>query len=783
MKYTLIVLHLLFGAVGFSQLNSNLNMDSLAHFNYVQLHDTYLNDVWGHVDNTGKEYALVGARKGISIVDVSNPINPIEIYWEAGEESIWRDINTWQNLAYVTTEAESGLLIIDMNSLPNAGGITSKYYYGPLGNEWKSAHTLYIDSAGYAYIFGANRGNGGVIILDIHTDPMNPIEVGVFDDWYCHDGFVQNDTMYLAHIAEGFFSIVDITDKANPVLLGTKTTHSTFTHNIWVTPNGKFAYTTDEVSGAFIGAYDISDPTNIIEVDLIQNSPGKGVIPHNVHWMNDYLITSYYSDGVVVFDASRPHNLVKVADFDTYPTQTTGFDGCWASYPFLPSGIILAADITGGLFIANPTYIRASYLEGEVRNQSDNSLLSNVKVSIQNNDHIEFSKNDGKYATGIVGIQTVNLTFFKVGFYPKYFQLDLNQGEVTVLNVMLEPIPQYNLKVIVKEKGTETKILDADVRVISSLTENEGKTNGLGELNFSLFYEENYEIQVGKWGFITKCYDQEINTSTNTLTIELEPGIYDDFTFDNSWTIFFDQTTQGFWERGKPNPTITNSAPGIDSDSDCGEYAFVTGNNPNISPDVDFLKNGAVFLYSPIFDLSDGKNPFIHYERWFYTFHGAIPYDDTLEIRISNGLETVSLDKLGFADSTFFKWNKKSFYLPDYISLTQTMQVQVVVSNFAPQINITEAGFDNFFMDSYDHFAYIIDSTSLELKIYPNPMKDMVKVLNIGIGKTISIYDLHGKLVFSDVITNQIHEINVENLRNGIYFLRSEDLNYKLIKN
>jgi choice-of-anchor B domain-containing protein len=783
MKNKLFFLSLFCSFWGFPQLNPRLNMDSLAHLNYVELHDTYLNDVWGHIDVSGKEYALVGTRKGTSIVDVSIPTNPVEIFWEPGDESIWRDVNTWQNYAYVTTEAESGLLIIDMNSLPDETGLTTKYYSGPLGNEWQSAHTLYIDSAGYAYIFGANRGNGGVIILDIHTDPLNPIEVGTFDNWYCHDGFVQNDTMYLAHISEGFFSIVDITDKSNPILLGTKTTHNTFTHNIWTSPDGKFAYTTDEVSGAFVGAYDISDPTNIIELDLIQNSPGKGVIPHNVHFMNDFLITSYYSDGVVVFDASRPHNLVKIAEFDTYPTQTPGFDGCWASYPYLPSGIILAADITEGLFIANPTYVHASYLEGEVRNQNDNTLLSNVKITINNNEHIEFSKNDGKYATGIVGSQNVNVDFFKVGFYPKTVEIDLTEGELTVLNVLLEPIPQFNLKVIVKEKGNETKILNADVRLISSLTENEAKTNGLGEVNFSLFYEENYEIFVGKWKYKTLCFNQVINLETNTLTVELEKGIYDDFTFDNSWTTFFNGATQGFWERGKPNPTSSNSAPGVDSDSDCGEFAFVTGNNPSLSPDADFLLNGSVFLYSPIFDLSDGKTPYIHYERWFYNYHGAIPYNDTLIISISNGLETVIIDKQGSVNSTFFKWNKKSFYLPDFITLTSTMQVQVSVDNSPPGINITEAGFDNFFMDAYNHYAPIEDSISTDFKIYPNPFQDVIKIQNSNLNQKWEIFDLSGKIVYSTVSIEPNFQIDLRFLRNGIYFLKSEQGVFKVLKN
>src|SRR3989338_5936888 len=270
-----------------------------------------INDVWGYVDELGNEYGLIGAEKGTSVVDLSDPSNPTEIFWEPGMESIWRDLKSFGDYAYITTEASNGLLIIDLTPLPASTVLPTTLYTGPVSTPWQSAHNLYIDEFGYAYIFGSNRGNGGVIILDVATDPMNPIEVGVFDDWYVHDGYVQNDTMYLAHISDGFMSIVDVTDRSNPVLLGTKTTPSTFTHNIWTRADGQYAFTTDEVSGGFVGAYNVSDPANIVEVDRIQSSPGSGVIPHNTHVLGNYLITSWYSDGVVIHDATYPYNLIE----------------------------------------------------------------------------------------------------------------------------------------------------------------------------------------------------------------------------------------------------------------------------------------------------------------------------------------------------------------------------------------------------------------------------------------------------------------------------------------
>jgi choice-of-anchor B domain-containing protein len=182
---------------------SQLNMTELGYLDIPDMHGLKLNDIWGYVDEEGNEYALVGAQNGLSIVDVTDPTNPTEIKWFWGSESIWRDIKTVGDYAYVTTEAEAGLWIIDLSPLPESTDLPISTYSGPEGNEWYTAHNLYADD-GFVYIFGAGRDNGGTIILDVTTDPMNPIEVGVFDNWYVHVGYVRDYVGYFGNIFEGF---------------------------------------------------------------------------------------------------------------------------------------------------------------------------------------------------------------------------------------------------------------------------------------------------------------------------------------------------------------------------------------------------------------------------------------------------------------------------------------------------------------------------------------------------------------------------------------------------
>ena len=760
-------------------VSAQLNMDSIANLDYNVLHGTELNDVWGYEDELGNEYALVGAVKGTSVVDISTPSSPVEIFWEPGMQSIWRDLKTNGDYAYVTTEAENGLLIIDLSPLPASTALTTNYYTGPLGQEWESAHNLYIDESGYAYIFGANRGNGGVIILDVFTDPLNPIEVGVFDDWYAHDGYVQNDTMYLGHIYDGIISIVDVTEKSNPILLGTKTTPSNFAHNIWASDDGQFVYTTDEVSGAFIGAYDVSDPANIVEVDRVQSSPGAGVIPHNTHVLGDHIITSYYSDGVVVHDVTYPYNMIEVGHYDTYPQQTTSYDGCWGAYPFFSSGLVIATDITEGLFVLNPTYIQAAYLEGIVTDANTSNPLNQVAIELVGDVQTASSNNTGFYATGIATAGTYDVTYSKVGYFPQTFSVSLVNGVIANQDVQLVPIPPYNLNINVLEEGTGNPISGADVRLVYTLITHDGVTNGIGEESLTLFYQDNYQIQIGKWGYQTYCNSQFIDNSTGQITVSLRKMIYDDFTFDYGWSVAGTAST-GNWERGFPYGTDSGSAPLGDVINDCGDYAFVTGNSMLQTPDSDDVDEGTTSLISPVIDLSTYTDPYVNYSRWFYNFYGPLAVDDTLRVMVSNGTQTVEIDKTGSLGSVQGQWIEKSIRISDYILLTSTMQFFFNTSDENPNINITEAAVDRFFI--VEDFELGLNELKAEIQVYPNPVQNVLTIKSNVVNTDYSIVSIEGTIVRRGNINSELTTVELGELKNGVYFLSIADEVHKIIK-
>ena len=759
---------------------AQLNVDSLSHINYQQLHAANLNDVWGYVDELGNEYALVGTSKGTSIVDVTDPANPVEVFWLPGSESIWRDPSSFGDYAYVTTEAEDGMLIIDLGPLPQSTNLTTTLYTGPTNNPWQSAHTCFVDEFGYAYVFGANRGNGGVIMLDVFTNPMAPVEVGVFDNWYCHDGYVRNDTMYLSHVYDGFLSIVDVSNKAIPQLLGTKTTPSSFTHNSWPSTNGQFVFTTDEVSGAFIAAYDISDPTNIVEVDRIQNSPGSGVLPHNTHVMGDYLITSYYSDGIVVHDITYPYNMIKVGQYDTYVGQTVSYDGCWGVYPFFPSGTTVAADITNGLFVLGPQYEKASYLEGDITDANTTLALQNVAVHILPNDQTDYSAINGHYATGMLIQGSVQVEYSKVGYFPVIETVNLLQGQITIHDVQLVPIAPFNLTVVVTEQGTGNLISNSQIKLVHPLIEHLGITNGIGEEDFVLFYQQNYRVHVGKWGCRSICFDTVIDQNTSVLAIELPIGYYDDFEFDFGWGIVGAATT-GSWERGIPNPTSSGSAIGDDASFDCGTFAYVTGNDINLHPDFDDLDQGETILTSPPMDLSAYTNPYFNYSRGFYCYYGPYLVDDTLKIYASNGTTTVLIDQVGAPQGNPMAWESKSIALLGLLPITNSMQISIHISDEDPNVNITEAAFD-YFTVTNSNVAEVPMMNKSTMFAYPVPMNDKVNLVGLTINQDLRLFDATGQLLANYTVNSENMTFDLSAFQNKVFIFVHGNQTLKVMK-
>lgn len=428
MKKLLLILFTLGQLTVFSQKNMNF----LGNLAYNQK----INDIWGYTDSNNNEYALVGGTTMTSIVSVTDPNNPIELFRIEGDTSIWRDIKTFNEFAYVTNETGGGLLIIDLSDLPNS----IDYQRWTVGTyDYQKAHNIFIDENGIAHIFGSNIKNQGDFMLDLNfSNRFEPPYYGIYDDRYCHDGYVKNNILWTSEIYQGDFSVVDISNPTNTTIISRQQTSTNFTHQCWLSDDNNYLITTDEKPGAFVDIYDVSDINNIELLDKYQSSPDDNVIPHNSFFLgNDYFFNSYYRDGITLVDATRKTNLVEVGNYDTSPFPSDeGFQGSWGVYPYLPSGNILASDREEGLFIVSVNYQRACYLEGSIIDTSSFLPINDVKVEIVGSKQIKHSKFDGSYAIGIV-----DSGFYDIRFSLPHCQtiivsgIELKKGIVTNLDV------------------------------------------------------------------------------------------------------------------------------------------------------------------------------------------------------------------------------------------------------------------------------------------------------------------------------------------------------------
>ena len=146
---------------------ANFNVSQISNLRY----DETLSDVWGWVDSTGREYAIVGVNTYTSVVSLEDPANPEELVRIPGARSIWRDMKSFGNYVYVVADqGTDGVLVINMENAPET--ITWNFWQPELdtlgiNNTLEKCHNLYIDENGYAYLSGCNVNNGGVIILDV----------------------------------------------------------------------------------------------------------------------------------------------------------------------------------------------------------------------------------------------------------------------------------------------------------------------------------------------------------------------------------------------------------------------------------------------------------------------------------------------------------------------------------------------------------------------------------------------------------------------------------------
>jgi choice-of-anchor B domain-containing protein len=339
-KY-LILLLVFFSSVLCAQQNFNINLLS----NLNQYSAVGYNDCWGYTDSSGREYALLGTRHGISIIEISDPSQPVERAFVPGPFSPWRDIKTHSTFAYVVTEGRGtgeGLQVIDLSNLPDTAVLLNT-----ISTWFTGAHNLYIDD-GYAYVVGSEDG-GGIHIIDL-SNPIDPLRTSYYTaSGYVHDLYVWNDTAYAS--AGATFDVINLSSKANPQLISRSIALSEiYAHSGWLTEDKRYFIACEESNIRDIIVWDLQDRLNWnLVVPSFQVSGNSPV--HNVFVKGNFAHVAYYTSGYVVLDISDPTAPFVAGAYDTFQDTTALYNGIWGAYPYFPSGVVIASDVTTGLYV------------------------------------------------------------------------------------------------------------------------------------------------------------------------------------------------------------------------------------------------------------------------------------------------------------------------------------------------------------------------------------------------------------------------------------------------
>ena len=394
---------------GFAGDHACEKMDLLAHvpLSSFSTNPSAANDVWGFYDvNDGKEYAILGLRNGVGVVEVTDPEAPRMVGSVSSQSTSWRDIKVyqhfnratsrWDSYAYVTADSASvGTMIIDLRSLPNDISVASS------DKSDISAHNVYLSNVDYSmgvalngvepflHIAGSNR-NGGAFNTYRLDNPVEPDSVYSNGSSsranYSHDvsSMVvtddRKDTQCVAagpyceiffDFNEDNFQIWDKTLNSAPSRLSTTSYPKvSYVHSGWYTEDKQVVLVHDELDEM---DYGLNTTVRLFELSdfgspsLLSTWAGStGAIDHNGFVRGNRYYMSNYTRGMTVLDISDTSDPKEIGFFDTFPiSDNTSFNGAWGVYPYLPSGVVLISDISSGLYV-----VRDNTLEPEQGNVS-----------------------------------------------------------------------------------------------------------------------------------------------------------------------------------------------------------------------------------------------------------------------------------------------------------------------------------------------------------------------------------------------------------------------------
>ncbi len=310
-------------------------------------------DVWGDGD-----FAYLGhfGDSTISIVDISNPANPIgNVYVlpPPNTSASAQDVKVGDDLLFIGLEGGGrSVHIVDVRDPANPVGLVDIEISG-----FTTVHNLFYDG-GFLYLADSTTR---VAIIDLTGfDPDNPpvspitetkwIIEGV-GSWFVHDITVVDGRLYVSAWDSGLW-IYDASNVANeiPSFLGSAAGDNT--HAAWPTANGDYVVTAEERTDGGIKVYRITELENsgsleLTLTDCFDSPQTPAFSVHNPLIVGYRVYNSWYEAGLLIFDIDPITG--QLTEVVTYGRAGS----VWGVYPFLGSDRVLLSERNDGLLIVS----------------------------------------------------------------------------------------------------------------------------------------------------------------------------------------------------------------------------------------------------------------------------------------------------------------------------------------------------------------------------------------------------------------------------------------------
>ena len=169
-----------------------------------------------------------------------------------------------------------------------------------------------------------------------------------------------------------------------------------------------------------------------------------------------------------------------------------------------------------------------------------------------------------------------------------------------------------------------------------------------------------------------------------------------------------------------------------------------------------------------------------NYPDWFkmtvYAYKGGVKKTDTVEFYLAdyrftdnskdyivNTWQWVDCGKLGAVDSISFKLRSS-----DAGAFGINNPTYFCLDNFTTSPNILT--------------GLSAKSENIQLSAYPNPFNTLLTLTTKSTGASVRVTDISGKIVYSEILTNEVSTLDLANLEAGIYFLELNQEDQKTIK-